>query len=158
MKNKKNIYLLVPAVLLIWGLIGYKIIKAANPTDQQDAQENALVEFVPDKIKEVEKFAINANYRDPFLGKLFTKKTPKRTTKSVKKKPKQVVEFPEIAYNGMVAPKETDRPTLFLITIHNKQQFLSIGKQIEDVKLLKGNNKEITISYKNIKKIVAIQQ
>ena len=154
MKNKKNIYILVPAVLLIWGFIGYKIYATLNSTDVVAITENDLVDFKPEEIKEVEKFTISANYRDPFLGKLFTK----NTTKPVIKKPKPIVEFPKISYNGMVSPKEPDRPTLFLITIRKTQQFLSIGKQIDGIKLLKGNSKEVTISFQNIKKIVPIHQ
>jgi len=155
MKNKKNIYFLVPAVLLVWGVIGYKIYATLNLENDVLIVDNSDIEFKPKEIKEIEKFTINANYRDPFLGKLFTNKTPK---KSIKKKVKHIVEFPKITYNGIISPKEADRPTLFLIMINNKQQFLSVGKQVDGVKLLKGNRKEITISFKNNKKTISIQE
>jgi len=155
MKNKKNIYFLVPAVLLIWGFISYKIYATLNLENDALIVDNNDIEFKPEKIKEVEKFTIKADYRDPFLGKLFTNKTPK---KSIKKRVKPIVEFPKITYNGMIFPKEADRLTLFLIMVNNKQQFLSVGKQVDGVKLLKGNNKEITISFKNNKKTISIQE
>ena len=155
MKNKKNIYFLVPAVLLIWGFIGYKIYATLNLENDVLIVDNSDIEFKPEEIKEIEKFTIKVDYRDPFLGKLFTNKTPK---KSIKKEVKPIVEFPKITFNGMISPKEADRPTLFLIMINNKQQFLSVGKQVDGVKLLKGNNKEITISFKNNKKTISIQE
>jgi len=156
MKNKKNIYLLVPAVLLIWGIVGYKIYATLNSTNDVTIVDNNAIEFKPDEIKEVEKFTISANYRDPFLGKLYN--NAKKSSSPVKKKVKPTVIFPVITYNGMVSPKEANRPTLFLITINNKQQFLSAGEHVDGVKLLKGNSKEITIGFQNNKKTIPIQQ
>lgn len=156
MKNKKNIYLLVPAVLLIWGIVGYKIYATLNATNDVVMDDNNAIEFKPEEIKDVEKFSISVNYRDPFLGKLVN--NTKKISNSVKKKVKPIVIFPEITYNGMVSPKETDREALFLITINNKQQFLSVGKQIDGVRLLKGNSKEVTIAFQNNKKTISIKQ
>lgn len=154
MKSKKNIYLLIPVVFFIWGVIGYKIYVTLNPEDNIELKQNNVVNFKPVKIKEVEKFMISANYRDPFLGKLATKKTPKLVSK--KKVP--VVQFPQILYKGMIAPKGLNQKEVFFVTINNTQQFLSVGKQIDGVQLLKGSDKQITISFQNLKKIIPIQQ
>lgn len=156
MKNKKNIYLLVPAVLLIWGIVGYKIYATLNATNDVVMVDNNAIEFKPEEIKDIEKFSISANYRDPFLGKLVN--NSKKISNPVKKKVKPIVIFPEITYNGMVSPKETDREALFLITINNKQQFLSVGKQIDGVRMLKGNSREVTIAFQNNKKTISIKQ
>lgn len=156
MKNKKNIFLLVPAVLLIWGIVGYKIYASLNSSNDVAIVDNNTIEFRPEVIKDVEKFSISANYRDPFLGKLYN--NAKKISNPVKKRVEPIVIFPEITYNGMVSPKETDREALFLITISDKQQFLSIGKQIDGVRLLKGNSKEIIIGFQNNKKTISIQQ
>ena len=118
---------------------------------------NTFSQFVPEEMKEVDTFTIQANYRDPFLGKLYTKNIPKKAKSNVKRTPIPTVIFPPVTYNGMIAPKEPNRPTLFLITINGKQQFMSIGKQIEDMKLLKGNDKEIIVSFKTLKKTIAIK-
>lgn len=153
MKNKKNIYFLVPAVLFIWGIIGYKIYATINPSDDTVMTKNTTLDFKPEEIKEVEKFTINANYRDPFLGKSEAIKA----TKHVSNKIAPIIEFPSIIYKGMIAPKQSNRTTIFLVTINNAQQFLSIGKQVDGVKLLNGNSKEITISFQKTKKTVPIQ-
>ncbi|MFA5297538.1 MAG: hypothetical protein WC389_04945 [Lutibacter sp.] len=156
MKSKKNTYFLIPVALLIWGFIGYKIYASLNSNNEVEIVDNNAIEFEPEEIKEVEEFTINANYRDPFLGKLYHNE--KKSGSPVKKIVKPTVVFPVITYNGMVDPKEADRATLFLITINNKQQFLSVGKQIDSVMLLKGNSKEITIGFQNNKKTIPIQQ
>ena len=156
MKNKRNIYFLVVAVISIWGYIAYKMYASLNPEDAIIMPQNQIADFKPEKIKEIEKFTINANYRDPFLGKLFTEKKSKKRNTSIKKKP--IVVFPPIIYNGLIRPKESGRPILFLITINNQQQFLSVGKQIDGVKLLKGNDKEISILFQTKRNIIAIQK
>ena len=156
MKNKKNVYFLVIAVIAIWGYIGYKMYSSLNPEDAIITLQNQAAIFKPEKIKEIEKFTINANYRDPFLGKLFAEKKSKKRNTSVKKKP--IVVFPSIIYNGLIKPKEYGRATLFLIIINNQQQFLSVGKQIDGVKLMKGNDKEISILFKTKRKTIAIQK
>lgn len=157
MKNKKNIYVLIPAVTIIWGIIGYKIYGALNPDDEYVNLNNNLVKFEPNPPPKKDTFTVKANYRDPFLGKL-QKSVPKKTNKSKTKQVKPVVQFPQIVYNGMVAPKELGKQALFLLTINNKQQLLSIGKDVEGVKLLKGNSNEITISFLNTKKTISIKQ
>jgi hypothetical protein len=156
MKNKKNIFLLVPAVLLIWGIVGYKIYASLNSTNDVAIVDNNAIEFRPEVIIEVEKFTINANYRDPFLGKLYN--NAKKSSNLIKKNVKPTAVFPVITYNGMISPKQADRQTLFLITISDKQQFLAVGKQIDGVKLLKGNSREVTIAFQNNKKTIPIQQ
>ncbi|MGV8947180.1 MAG: hypothetical protein ACOH1N_12175 [Lutibacter sp.] len=156
MKSKKNTYFLIPVALIIWAFIGYKIYATLNSNNDVNIVDNNTIEFKPEEIKEVEKFTINANYRDPFLGKLYHNSA--KPGNPVKMKVKPMVVFPEITFNGMVAPKEADRATLFLIAINNKQQLLSVGKQIDGVKLLKGNSKEITIDFQKNKKTIQIQQ
>ena len=154
----KNIYFLIPTVLFIWGFIGYKIVKTINPSGEMVITENNLVEFIPDKIKEVEKFTIKADYRDPFLGKLTTKKAPKKTSnQSVKRREPEVV-FPDMVYNGIITPKETGRSVVYFVSINKIQYLLSIGKQVEGVKLLKGSSKEITVRFQNKNKTFSIQQ
>lgn len=155
MKSNKNIYLLVPTVLFIWGVIGYKIYTTLNPEDTIELAQNNIVNFKPAVIKEVEKFTISANYRDPFLGKSFIKKIQKTANK---KKEAPVIQFPQIVYRGMIAPKGSNQKEVFFVTINNTQQFLSVGKQIDGVHLLNGNNKQIIISFQNSKKTIQIQQ
>ena len=67
MKNKKNIYILLPAVILIWGLLGYRIFSGLKPSNT--AEEKLTVRaFKPQELKESEPFTISTDYRDPFLG------------------------------------------------------------------------------------------
>ena len=69
MKNKKSTYILLPIVLLIWGMLIYQFF-SYSVTDE--APENTPTEFnvKPFKLKERSLFTVNVAYRDPFLGKM----------------------------------------------------------------------------------------
>ena len=154
MKNKKNTIFLVVVVLFVWGFLSYKIYLVINPQDEAIQIESVKTVFKPNEIKEMEKFTINLNYRDPFLGKLITENTNKQPNK----KKAVVVEFPQIIYKGMLSTKKTNKSaTVFFVTINNVEHFLATGEQIEGIKLLKGNKSDITVSFKNVIKIIPIQ-
>ena len=103
MKNKKNIYFLLPAVLVVWGLLGYRIFSAVQPKSINTDLNASQLAFTPHNFKESESFTIKADYRDPFLGTINKvhkkpKKRPKAKTEQEPKKP-----FPQIHYKGLVS-------------------------------------------------------
>jgi len=156
-KNKRNIYFLVLAVLIVWGLIGYKIYDAIKPNELIINATDELTDFKPEELKIQDTFSIQPIYRDPFLGKTFIKKRPfaKKISNA------QLMEedsFPLIQFNGIIAPKQKGRETLYLVVINKNQYFFSIGQQIDGVKLLKGTTKKITLRYKKTKKEFFINQ
>lgn len=154
MKSKKNLYFLVPAVLIIWSLIGYRIYKAiASPKTPTNIVINNS-EFKPTKINTTKPYNIKANYRDPFLGTMARSSKKKKATS---KKTKEVVVFPKIVYKGMIAPKTKNKPAVYLIQINGKQNFLKVNAIIDEVKLIKGNNKEVVLEYKKTRKSFPIQ-
>ena len=156
MKNKKNIYFLVPAVLTVWGLLGYKIFSGLNPTVQDTVTIELGNQFTPKSIKESDKFTINTNYRDPFLG-TFEKKQKKTVTK--KRVPivkKELVPFPSILYKGIVSPKGNNE-TVFLVNINGQQYFFKKKEIFNEVKLLKGNTQEIVLQFHKQRKTFLIE-
>lgn len=66
MKNRKLIYFLAPLVVLIWGLIIYKVISGLN---DDDSLVPVFKPFVSEGGKEqIDTFLLDASYRDPFLS------------------------------------------------------------------------------------------
>jgi hypothetical protein len=45
---------------------------------------------------------------------------------------------------------------IFVIAINNQEHLLKKGQSVEDVKLLQGTSKSITVRYKNKQKVIAI--
>jgi hypothetical protein len=141
-------------VVFIWGFIGYKIYKVTYPSDELLQVENTAAVFKPKEIKEAEKFTVNLNYRDPFLGKFKVGKTKKKS-KKIKVIP---ITFPPISYKGMLTSKKRNKSvSVFFVMINNKENFLSVGEKVDGVKMLHGNKKEIKVSFKGIKKVISIQ-
>jgi len=148
--------LLLVAVLGLWGTIGYKVISALDPEESEVVAENISVDFSPEKTK-VDAFSITQMERDPFLGKLTrnTAKTKKSQNKSAKK-PDLENPWPQIQYQGMVK-KQGATSEIFIITINQQQYLLKRNQELEDIKLLKGNSKEIQVRFNKKTKTFTVQ-
>ncbi len=144
MKNKKNIYILAPAVVLVWGLLIYKIVAGLNPSVDTTPTSETIVEFKPKSFKQAESFTIAADYRDPFLG-TFKKKTKKRSR--VKPTPeKPTTPFPNVVFKGIISPKGKNEK-VFLIQVNGNQYLFKQNAVFNEVKLLKGNATEVTMQF-----------
>jgi len=154
--KKKKTYLLLVAVLGLWGTIGYQVISALDPEESEVVAENISIDFSPEKTK-VDTFSITKTERDPFLGKL-TRNTPK-TKKSQNrnaKKPDLENPWPQIQYQGVVK-KQGANSQIFIITINQQQYLLKRNQELEGIKLLKGNSKEIQVYYSKESKTFSVQ-
>ncbi|MCF6347007.1 MAG: hypothetical protein L3J20_01745 [Flavobacteriaceae bacterium] len=146
MKNKKNTYILLTAVLLVWSILGYRIFSTVNPNKEKRQTVIASNSFKPQLVKESETFTINTDYRDPFLDKLSKKKVVKakkviRTTRKTPKTP-----FPAIIYKGLVSSKRKQQQ-VFLINIDGQQYFFKKNNTHKEVKLLRGSNKQVVLRF-----------
>lgn len=70
MKNNKIIYVLVPAVIIIWSLIVIRVNDSILPEEENIYYQAGKQEFSLDKIlkEDTLSYALNLNYRDPFLA------------------------------------------------------------------------------------------
>ncbi|SNY99696.1 hypothetical protein SAMN06265377_1507 [Flagellimonas pacifica] len=142
--------MLLGIVLLIWGIIGFKVLSALSPEDETLAlAEN--VNFEPKEVAEKDTFNILVNYRDPFLGTLSLSK--KRTKKVVKKRE---VQFPSVNYTGLITDQNT-KNHIFFVTISGNQYLMRVGNTQSDVTLVSGRSNNIKIRYKGILKTIPLQ-
>ncbi len=157
MKNKKNIYFLIPAALIVWGLIGYRIYKAVNPPPIEVLAINADDSFKPKKVESVKSYDINADYRDPFLGTLASNNKLKRKVTTTSVKPKEQIVFPNIVYKGIVSPKTNKKTAVYLIQVNGQQKLLKLRNTSQEVTLISGNSKEVVLEYQKERKTFSIQ-
>jgi hypothetical protein len=162
MKNKKHTYILLALVLFIWGAVMYQFFSFSNANE-----ENLIVskEFnlKPIEIKTRDTFSINANYRDPFLGKTFEDKNSSITSakKGIKKKPKEpkveeVFVWPKILYKGIVSDTK-DKNKVFMLIIEGQTFLMKIGSTEKEVFLKEGDRESIYIKYKGRLNLILIE-
>lgn len=141
MKSKTKTYVLLGAVLLIWGILGYRVVKAWMPDRGKVVPPIAVGELELDLPKARDTFSIMANYRDPFLGTTPSKSSKPKTKPATTVSPK---DFTSVSYSGMVADQGTGQK-LFFVNISGKEHMLQVGSEIEGVKLILGDAKSIRI-------------
>jgi hypothetical protein len=146
LKNKTKTYLLLAAVLGIWGTIGYRVMSGVNPTISEVKEDNFDMVFNPKSNTEIDTFSIQSLDRDPFLGTLSNAKKAKHS--NIKKEPlKRIIgNMPSITYSGLVKKQSTSNQ-VFVVTINNNQFLLKKGQIADSITLVKGNDKEIVIRY-----------
>ena len=150
MRNKKNIYFLLPAVIIVWGLLVYNIFNGLSPSSPQTQTIESLRQFKPETIAKADTFTIKVDYRDPFLG-TFEKKRRKVTKRNNTPIVKKVsIPFPSIVYKGIVSPKGTNEK-VFLISVNGQQHLFKRKMLFNEVKLLNGNAQEITVQFQQQK-------
>ena len=150
MNKQQKTYGLLIAVLVIWGLIGYQIYTRLNTsTPELNAFTVHQSTFKKQQANENSFYEVKTEYRDPFLGK-FPKK--KETIKRVLK-PKQIVTFPNVIYNGIIQGNTKS----YILTINNKQKLIKLGQELLGVKLLNANSKQVVVKFQGIKKTISLQ-
>lgn len=160
MKNKKNIYILLPLVLLVWGAVLFQLFSFTNP-DEVSAPDNPEFTFKPMKVNKRESFNINVNYRDPFLGKMYANETnakPKKThsvSPKTFKQPEALV-WPKITYKGSIADSK-GKNTIYMLIIDGKNYYMKIGDTENDVFLKSGDKESVYVKYKGNLNIIMLQ-
>ena len=152
MKSKRNTYILIGLVLIIWGLVIYQFFDGAGPVENLMVQ-NELTSFRPKEVQPRDTFSINTFERDPFLGTFKTKPRVKRSYI----KPPEPISWPSIVYKGTIS-NSSNAGNIFIVEINGTQHLLKKGAAENGVKLLKGGDKQITVSYQKQQKQIAIQQ
>ncbi len=142
MKNKKLTYfVLFPAVIIIWGVVVYKIIAK----DQHGAMKHSIPVPVSkeDKITGNKGYQLLINYPDPFI--------PGKKTVPAKKRENPIAgpkhHWPNIRFNGYVLNGNTTKAH---VTIDGKNMILSVHEKFSDGCILTRITRDsIRIKYKN---------
>ncbi|WP_420571656.1 hypothetical protein [Kordia sp.] len=156
MKKKGKTYILLTVVLGIWGTIGYQIYSKLNTDDSPVIIADSSVSFTPKKTIAKDTFSIDTTHRDPFLGKPYHSKKSARVKRVASVKKDSVI-FPQLRYKGVIS-KQRSAQNIYIIDVAGTQQLFRVGKTITDVKLIKGNKKSVTISFKGKRKTISVSK
>lgn len=146
MKNKKSIYILLLVVLLIWGLVIYNFV-SWSPSGTPDIAEPGPVEAKPLDIVKRDTLILDADYRDPFLGKMH--RPGNTVTDAVKRKVKkqEPVVWPALQYKGIVSDNK-DKIRVYMVVINGQAYLMGEKETAQEVTLKKGDRQSVTLSYK----------
>ncbi len=140
-------------VLIIWGIIGYRILSTISP---EPNEQLVLTETVLKPLEKIERdtFSIKADYRDPFLGTLHHPKIKKKAKPNGPKKERFDI---DVRYTGSMLNSNNGQ-RIFFVSINGQQSLMEKGKQAQGVSLVNGSEKTITVRYKGILKKIELQQ
>jgi len=160
MKNKKNIYILLPLVLFVWGAVLYQVFSFTK-SDEIVTSINQEFNVKPLKISQRESFEINVNYRDPFLGKMYAAQTVSKVKTGISKikkesKPKETLVWPTILYKGMVSDSK-EKNKIFMLIIDNKNYYMKIGDTENEIFLKSGDKESVYVKYKGNLNLIMLQ-
>jgi hypothetical protein len=162
MKNKKLTYFLIFMVLVVWGMIIYRVFDAAGGDD--DAVTVVSVKPVKEVYNDFtiprDTTKLLLNYRDPF-GLVKFKDTaglpalhhPKSKV-SLMSKPAMNWSF--IQYSGYIR-NPSSKKLIALVSVNGKNEMLAEGDTKEQVKLLRNLIDSIKVSFNGKTKFISIK-
>ena len=160
MKNKKLLYILIPIVLLIWGMISYKIVVNINDDEVFNTQiQLGLKEGDNNNTLVKDSFKLLLDYRDPFLTSY--KRSYKRTISSKsssdgKKKVKELEmteSWPMINYGGMIKQKKSNQK-VGLIQINQIDYLIRENEEVSEFKIVRITRDSVVLRRGKLKKTV----
>lgn len=159
MKKKYTTYFLLFALLIIWGIIFYRIIKFIS-------EQKELLISNPKEVRSVQKevrdsVVLDLNYPDPFSGELNSvlesqlpaKVNNNRYAQKHKDTTTNIIKTDEkILFKGEITNK-TSSSKVYIISINGKTRILSKNKN-DSIFIVNDLNESLMINYKgNIKQI-----
>jgi hypothetical protein len=152
MKNKKTAWILLPAVLSIWGFLGWKLYAAMNteslPTRNFSNAQTGYSEdqLIPDT------YRLLLDYPDPFLAAVKSESahTVKKSSQSSgitipKIAPVTTTTWPEIQFAGLVKSPKDGKMVGFL-SVNGVSHFVKNQDVIEELLILKLWNDSVKVS------------
>jgi len=156
-KNKKLTYLLICAVVAVWGIILCRVLFNNSDDDYQLRSQPVAKRTEPYDQYELKKdtFRLALNYKEPFIGVI--EATPKPVETTVK--PMNFVPPPFrppinwglIKYRGYVINPQTKK-VVSIVEINGKERMLAEGEFLEGVKLLKNKKDSILVYWQGKQK------
>lgn len=159
MKNKKAIWILLPAVLGLWGVIFFRVSNAINAGEPKSLAKHEH-SIIAAPVEEVEYYELKLDYDDPFLKgrKPIVNRspakasTPKKIKPVVKKTVKELpVVWPNIEYKGTIG-SEKGTKSMIILHVNGESWFMSPREEKAEIKLLKAYQDSIVVEYKGKEK------
>lgn len=147
-------YILIPATLIVWGLIIYRIINGMN-SGNDNPVSYAMSAVVKTELL-ADTFSINPVYRDPFLGKRTEKRTGAETAGAkvnVQPVVLPTIQWPAIVYGGVIRNQKLNKE-MFMVQIDGQEYIMKKGETINGITLKMAFKDSIEVNFSKEKKII----
>lgn len=146
LKNK-NLYFLIPLVLIIWGVLVYKFFDSLGGNNNSHLNENIITSAKSGKVhNEIEDIKLQELKSDPFLNINYKKNGGDRK-ESIPSIRKEKVEWPKIRYLGSIKGQDNKR-SIYIITVNGQQILLERGDNHQGIKFIKSAENKLWLAYK----------
>lgn len=157
MKNKKMLYVLIPATLIVWGFIILKIINNMHSEENVVTQHAVIATAAIENVSDT--FSIHPVYRDPFLGKLIQRVESSSSDAPVKTKAPAIpvlklpTPWPAIVFGGIIKNKKLNKE-MVLLQVNGQDFMLKSGETVNGIQLFKIFQDSIEVHFSKEKKII----
>ncbi|MCK6640926.1 MAG: hypothetical protein L6Q81_12665 [Bacteroidia bacterium] len=159
MKGKTTLWILIPAVLGIWGAIGWQVYAAMKGDEDNAAPKVISTETGENKTIVPDTFSLLLDYPDPFAAQNTKPKvnvksqaqiTQPKTTAPV---PEQT-QWPNIVYSGLVKQPSSGKMLGFL-SVNGVSYFVKEGDEVGGVRVDNIAANQITVQWNRERKLVS---
>ena len=136
MKNKKSIYILLPAVVIIWGTLLWKIFQGRDISHDLSVPTTIKRENGSEE-KARENIELSYNYKDPFLKTSTKTESVNTGNNSQQEQPYYNTGnmWAEIEYSGIIKTNDKQNMT-GLLNINGKKHLLRTGSEVDGIKVI----------------------
>lgn len=156
-RQEHSKHLLGLAMIVVWGLLGYRIYQKFNPAKVVYVRQAEPIKAV--EVEAIQEYTLLVNYQDPFLDKKVPKTVPGKPKIPVappqrpSPKPiKKVVVFPKVEYKGRLKTK--DGHSIALVRVNQSVFNWGKGDTYRKLELIHIYEDSIRISYRGVEKII----
>ncbi|MPM04079.1 hypothetical protein SDC9_50349 [bioreactor metagenome] len=159
LKGKKSLYILIPSVMAVWGLIIYRVVLY-----QKDSNDSNIAVYEPvlsarDSTKDTCKMIWT--YRDPFLDRQADRLTEQEFdfsdgnnnfSSNIKigtykaPEPEKKVQWPAISYHGLIKNKSNGK-MVAVFNINKRQYLLSENQSAAGILIESADNKRAVVQF-----------
>jgi hypothetical protein len=152
LKSKKSLYVLIPVVLAIWGMLGYQIIDGLAP-DLPVSDDFEIGSFRESETKTEPILQLQLPDSDPFLGTM-TKTNKTIQVKKINQPQNLSIEqvWPTVEYLGYVKRDSRSGMRAVAMRINGTSYILKSGAIQDTLKLIKATDDYIIMRYKKEQK------
>jgi hypothetical protein len=136
LKSKKSTYILIPMVIIVWGILFWKIFvgTGSNKTSIIRKKQLPVLSNIKDTVVVPPP---KCNYPDPFLkplGQSLKSSVPEKEEEDVNKVLNRVVRWPRIEFLGTVKSRKSHSP-LGVMKIGNDEYLVREGNEQMNIKV-----------------------